>query len=45
MPGDEKDSASRFRGYTVTEQMMAFAVPGAGFYHCLPAYRYEVPPR
>jgi ornithine carbamoyltransferase len=32
-----------FEGYTVTEQMMATAASGAGFYHCLPAYRgYEV---
>jgi ornithine carbamoyltransferase len=32
-----------FEGYTVTEQMMSTAAPGAGFYHCLPAYRgFEV---
>jgi ornithine carbamoyltransferase len=32
-----------FEGYTVTAEMMATAAPGAGFYHCLPAYRgYEV---
>jgi ornithine carbamoyltransferase len=32
-----------FEGYTVTTEMMASAAPGAGFYHCLPAYRgYEV---
>ena len=32
-----------FEGYTVTQQMMSTAAPGAGFYHCLPAYRgYEV---
>jgi ornithine carbamoyltransferase len=28
-----------FRPYTVTTEMMAKAAPGAGFYHCLPAYR------
>ena len=40
----EKDQRKQaFEGYTVTEQMMASAAPGAGFYHCLPAYRgYEV---
>ncbi len=38
---DERRQA--FEGYTVTEQMMARAAAGAGFYHCLPAYRgYEV---
>jgi ornithine carbamoyltransferase len=32
-----------FEGYTVTTEMMATAAVGAGFYHCLPAYRgYEV---
>jgi ornithine carbamoyltransferase len=32
-----------FEGYTVTEEMMSAAAPGAGFYHCLPAYRgFEV---
>lgn len=32
-----------FEGYTVTQQMMSTAAAGAGFYHCLPAYRgYEV---
>jgi ornithine carbamoyltransferase len=41
---DEKDERRQaFEGYTVNEQMMAAAAPGAGFYHCLPAYRgYEV---
>jgi ornithine carbamoyltransferase len=40
----EKDERKQaFEGYTVTEQMMASAAPGAGFYHCLPAYRgFEV---
>ena len=40
----EKDARKQaFEGYTVTEQMMARAAPGAGFYHCLPAYRgFEV---
>jgi ornithine carbamoyltransferase len=40
----EKDLRRQaFEGYTVTQQMMAAAAPGAGFYHCLPAYRgYEV---
>ena len=28
-----------FRGYTVTPEMMGEAATGAGFYHCLPAYR------
>jgi ornithine carbamoyltransferase len=44
--GQEAEKVERrqaFEGYTVTEQMMAAAAPGAGFYHCLPAYRgYEV---
>ncbi len=44
--GQEAEKAERkqaFEGYTVTEQMMSAALPGAGFYHCLPAYRgYEV---
>ena len=40
----EKDARKRaFEGYTVTERMMTGAASGAGFYHCLPAYRgYEV---
>jgi ornithine carbamoyltransferase len=40
----EKDARKQaFEGYTVTEAMMAEAAIGAGFYHCLPAYRgYEV---
>jgi ornithine carbamoyltransferase len=40
---EKDDRKQAFEGYTVTEQMMARAAPGAGFYHCLPAYRgYEV---
>ncbi len=36
----EKDERKQaFEGYTVSEQMMSRAAPGAGFYHCLPAYR------
>jgi ornithine carbamoyltransferase len=32
-----------FEGFTVTTEMMAGAAAGAGFYHCLPAYRgFEV---
>jgi ornithine carbamoyltransferase len=40
----EKDERKQaFEGYTVTEQIMSRAAPGAGFYHCLPAYRgFEV---
>ncbi len=40
--GQEAEKEQRkqaFEGYTVTQQMMAMAAPGAGFYHCLPAYR------
>ena len=44
--GQETEKEARikaFEGYTVTDEMMATAAPGAGFYHCLPAYRgYEV---
>ena len=44
--GQEAEKAERvkvFEGYTVDPAMMALAAPGAGFYHCLPAYRgYEV---
>jgi ornithine carbamoyltransferase len=40
---EKDDRKQAFEGYTVTEQMMSRAAPGAGFYHCLPAYRgYEV---
>lgn len=40
--GMEAEKAERleiFRGYTVDQRVMAAAAPGAGFYHCLPAYR------
>jgi ornithine carbamoyltransferase len=40
--GQEAEKQARkqaFEGYTVTPSMMATALPGAGFYHCLPAYR------
>lgn len=44
--GQEAEKAARqqaFEGYTVDAAMMSAAAPGAGFYHCLPAYRgYEV---
>jgi ornithine carbamoyltransferase len=44
--GQEAEKAARvaaFEGYCVDGSMMAAALPGAGFYHCLPAYRgYEV---
>ncbi|MFM7253396.1 MAG: ornithine carbamoyltransferase [Ilumatobacteraceae bacterium] len=40
--GKEDEKAARiadFRAYTVDEQLMGRAAPGAGFYHCMPAYR------
>lgn len=40
--GDEAHKAERrraFEGFTVDATLMAHAAPGAGFYHCLPAYR------
>ncbi|MBI4933262.1 MAG: ornithine carbamoyltransferase [Actinobacteria bacterium] len=44
--GQEAEKAERvkvFEGFGVDETLMAHALPGAGFYHCLPAYRgYEV---
>ena len=44
--GQEAEKAERvkvFEGFGVTESLMAAAAPGAGFYHCMPAYRgYEV---
>jgi ornithine carbamoyltransferase len=41
---DQKEQRTKaFEGYTVSLEMMSTAAPGAGFYHCLPAYRgYEV---
>ena len=36
----EKQARQRaFEGFTVDAGVMAAALPGAGFYHCLPAYR------
>ena len=44
--GQEAEKAARvkdFEGFIVDRAMMAAASPGAGFYHCMPAYRgYEV---
>ena len=44
--GQERQKAERvqvFEGFGVDAGLMAQALPGAGFYHCLPAYRgYEV---
>lgn len=40
--GQETEKESRkqaFEGFTVDDALMARAAPGAGFYHCLPAYR------
>ena len=40
--GQETEKQQRmtaFRGFTVTPELMAGAAAGAGFYHCLPAYR------
>lgn len=46
--GQEAEKAERakaFEGFTVDPAMMALAEPGAGFYHCMPAYRgFEVAP-
>jgi ornithine carbamoyltransferase len=40
---EKEERIKAFEGYTVTEAMMSTAATGAGFYHCLPAYRgYEV---
>jgi ornithine carbamoyltransferase len=33
------DRQRAFEGFRVDAAMMAAAAPGAGFYHCLPAYR------
>jgi ornithine carbamoyltransferase len=40
----EKDARKQaFEGFSVDDELMAAAAPGAGFYHCLPAYRgFEV---
>lgn len=44
--GQEVEKEARkqaFEGFTVDAATMALAAPGAGFYHCLPAYRgFEV---
>lgn len=44
--GQEAEKAARieaFRGFGVTTELMSKAAAGAGFYHCMPAYRgYEV---
>lgn len=44
--GQEAEKAERvkvFEGFGVTTELMAAALPGAGFYHCMPAYRgFEV---
>lgn len=46
--GQEAEKAARveaFRGFGVTPELMSKALPGAGFYHCMPAYRgFEVAP-
>jgi ornithine carbamoyltransferase len=42
--GQEAESGARkeaFEGWMVTEELMAGAAPGAGFYHCMPAHRGE----
>jgi ornithine carbamoyltransferase len=42
--GQEAEQQARlaaFRGYTVTEALMARAAPGAVFLHCMPAHRGE----
>jgi ornithine carbamoyltransferase len=44
--GQESEKEARkqaFEGFTVDDELMAAAQQGAGFYHCLPAYRgFEV---
>ena len=36
----EKETRHRaFEGFSVTSELMSLAAPGAGFYHCMPAYR------
>ena len=37
--GEKQQRKLAFDGYTVDNAMMFNAAPGAGFYHCLPAYR------
>ncbi len=37
--GEKQQRKLAFEGYTVDNAMMSHAAPGAGFYHCLPAYR------
>ncbi|NMD22836.1 MAG: ornithine carbamoyltransferase, partial [Actinobacteria bacterium] len=40
--GQETEKQQRkvaFEGFTVDDEMMTHAAAGAGFYHCLPAYR------
>ena len=40
---DQEERRKAFEGFTVDEQMMSAADPGAIFLHCLPAYRgFEV---
>ena len=36
---EKQQRSQAFEGYTVDLALMAHAAPGAGFYHCLPAYR------
>jgi len=36
---EKQHRSQAFEGYTVDAALMAHAAPGAGFYHCLPAYR------
>jgi ornithine carbamoyltransferase len=44
--GQEPEKEARkqaFEGFSVDDELMGAALPGAGFYHCLPAYRgFEV---
>jgi ornithine carbamoyltransferase len=35
----KQQRSQAFEGYTVDDQLMSLAAPGAAFYHCLPAYR------
>jgi ornithine carbamoyltransferase len=36
---EQQQRLAAFSGFTVDAALMAAAAPGAGFYHCLPAYR------